>query len=373
VGRRSMLVAVLAVAASWAMGAAAASAQPVTCGQVITQDTTLESDLECGGEGGTALVIGASGITLDLGGHTILTYDQGILNEGHDDVAIRNGTVSAETGDIVLRGVERNEISNVRAEGLVSGFVVSDSDHNRFLSNRLVSVDFSLSGSNWNTIRGNEIVAHESLLMLKDSSHNRVVENHVEAEDTAAFLVLGGGHNRIAANRFAASWWVQSSGASVAVFASSDDNDFVDNVVGPVAKPFVYRDTGVGIVDSSRTRVLHNRLLGNPRAVLIRSGAENVLKGNVGSGVLQDAFPPAPPDGFRVEEAAAGTLLQQNAASGFGDDGFDVEASGTRLKGNTANDNGDLGIEAVPGIVDLGGNRASGNGDPLQCLNVVCR
>ena len=40
-----------------------------SCGDVITQDTTLDSDLiDCPGDG---VVIGASGITLDLAGHTI--------------------------------------------------------------------------------------------------------------------------------------------------------------------------------------------------------------------------------------------------------------------------------------------------------------
>ena len=46
-----------------------AFAAHVTCGDVITQDTTLDSDLiDCPGDG---LVIGADGVTLDLGGHTV--------------------------------------------------------------------------------------------------------------------------------------------------------------------------------------------------------------------------------------------------------------------------------------------------------------
>ena len=46
-----------------------ASASHVNCGDVITQDTTLDSDLlNCPGDG---LVIGADGVTVDLAGHTI--------------------------------------------------------------------------------------------------------------------------------------------------------------------------------------------------------------------------------------------------------------------------------------------------------------
>ena len=51
-----------------ALQPAAASGQPVACGQVITEDTTLENDLSCPGDG---IVIGADGITLDLNGHTV--------------------------------------------------------------------------------------------------------------------------------------------------------------------------------------------------------------------------------------------------------------------------------------------------------------
>ena len=57
------LIAVAVTALAFA--AAPASAQPV-CGQTITQDTTLTADLDCGDD---PVVIGASGITLDLGGN----------------------------------------------------------------------------------------------------------------------------------------------------------------------------------------------------------------------------------------------------------------------------------------------------------------
>ena len=58
-----------AVALLVALLPSTAIATHVSCGDVITQDTTLDSDLvNCPGEG---VVIGASGITLDLAGHLI--------------------------------------------------------------------------------------------------------------------------------------------------------------------------------------------------------------------------------------------------------------------------------------------------------------
>ena len=95
----------LALACSVAFGAGQASATHVRCGDTITADTTLDSDLlDCPNNG---IVIGADDITLDLNGHTIdgdgdpfepcpkdEPCDIGVLNEGHDGVTIKGGTVT---------------------------------------------------------------------------------------------------------------------------------------------------------------------------------------------------------------------------------------------------------------------------------------
>src|SRR6185503_18960422 len=76
---------------------APANAVTLSCGQTITQDTTLDSDLvDCPGDG---VVIGAPGITLDLGGHLIDGAGfgagfQGVDDTaGHDAVTVTGGTV----------------------------------------------------------------------------------------------------------------------------------------------------------------------------------------------------------------------------------------------------------------------------------------
>ena len=61
----------------------------------------------------TALKIGAPGITLDLGGHTLLAAQEAIRNEGHDDVTIRNGTLITTEGAVHLAHVTGNVIRNV--------------------------------------------------------------------------------------------------------------------------------------------------------------------------------------------------------------------------------------------------------------------
>jgi parallel beta-helix repeat protein len=77
-----------------ALNAAPAAASHVGCGDTITQDTTLDTDLTCPGDG---LVIGAHGVTLDLGGHTISGAgafgSAGVRVQGSQDVTIRRGTI----------------------------------------------------------------------------------------------------------------------------------------------------------------------------------------------------------------------------------------------------------------------------------------
>jgi hypothetical protein len=66
----SLAILVLGVAGLIAFGGGQASAGiDVSCGDEITADTTLDSDLvDCPNNG---IVIGADGITLDLNGHSI--------------------------------------------------------------------------------------------------------------------------------------------------------------------------------------------------------------------------------------------------------------------------------------------------------------
>ena len=66
-GPNATTAAVLTIAAALLL-VPPASATHVGCGDVVTQDTTLDSDLLCEGDG---LIVAASDVTLDLGGHVI--------------------------------------------------------------------------------------------------------------------------------------------------------------------------------------------------------------------------------------------------------------------------------------------------------------
>jgi parallel beta-helix repeat protein len=112
-----LAVAVVAPVALVSTGGAAAAetGDALTCGAVVTTDVQLGSDLlDCPGP---ALVIGAPGITIDLGGHVLDGVGEGAGidgNSGHDRVTITNGTIR-EFG----RGVELLDNDGSRLSALV--------------------------------------------------------------------------------------------------------------------------------------------------------------------------------------------------------------------------------------------------------------
>lgn len=111
-----MLAGVAAITLPTITGAEA-QVQPA-CGQTITQSTTLTADLgPCPNFG---VIIGADGITLDLGGHRIFGtpnfLDQaGVLMQGRTGATVRNGTISDFDGGVVIQGGSPNRVSGITA------------------------------------------------------------------------------------------------------------------------------------------------------------------------------------------------------------------------------------------------------------------
>lgn len=97
------------------------------CGQVVLTDAVLARDLVCETRGyrRAAIEIGASDITVDLGGHVVFGYPRGTLGigaDGFDGVTIRNGTIdgflvgvafadnrNAKLADVTIRNLESDD------------------------------------------------------------------------------------------------------------------------------------------------------------------------------------------------------------------------------------------------------------------------
>ncbi len=121
---RRLLVAASTVALVAGLTATAgpAAAAHVSCGDVITQDTTLDSDLgPCPGHG---LIVTASNITLDLG-HTVFAQNGpeervGILLRNVTGVTVENGTVEGFDAGIAINGGSGNTVTRVTAQDNVN-------------------------------------------------------------------------------------------------------------------------------------------------------------------------------------------------------------------------------------------------------------
>lgn len=331
---------VLAVLALWP---AQTLASHVECGDVITQDTRLDGDLvDCPGDG---VVVGASGITINLGGHTIDGAGvgagaYGVDDEGHDGITVRNGRIQQFFGGVYLDDANDNVVRNLRIDGTGQAIYLEDADRN-------------LITHNVATASGNGVY------ILYAGTDNAITQNLFSDGGGGVTLVgrVTAGITEITRTRIAKNSLI---GNGVGYFGTLADNTVVDDnrITGSPEGGIIHAGAGGSI---SGNRVWANGF-GISMAGLHNSASGNRVTGNAADGITV-------PGG----SGASNTTLEDNVAKSNGDDGIDVNGSSATVARNTANDNGDLGIEAAPGVSDGGGNRARGNGDPAQCLNITCR
>jgi parallel beta-helix repeat protein len=323
----------LALTCSIAFGAGQASASHVRCGDTITTDTTLDSDLvDCPSNG---ILIGADGITLDLNGHTIDGDDEpfepcpkdepcdlGVLNEGHDAVTIEGGTVREFGLGVVVVRAKRNRLRDLAAvENTFEGIFLF-----RSARSRVHGTSASRNGV------GN---SRPGIALIK-SDNNRITRNTMSRNGDLALFMEASDHNLIRHNT-----------------ARGNPEDGM-------------------IIDGNRNEIVRNRLVRNGGGILITTvsgggkAVGNVIRRNVvrnarAGGIAVDCCVPKR------------TLISRNYVVGSGRDGINVLNPSTTITNNRVVRNSRLGIWAVKGVIDGGGNRASGNGDPRECVNVACR
>jgi TolB protein len=354
------------------------STSQVSCGEVITADTTLDGDLlDCPTHG---IVIGADDITLDLNGHLIdgdgtptagcnprtEWCDIGVLNEGHDGVILRDGSVREFAAGVAVAGARDNRVVAISSSrnwefgfafGEVARSVVRDSS-------------------------GHHNIAPEGDGMGVFGSHDlRIVDNVFSnnAPMNPGLHVLDSNDNLIKGNRF-------SHNPDIAIYLERADrnqvrrNRLVRNLAGIIVAPGdrnviirnrVSRGRDAIAIEEARGNLIARNVVVRPRGIGIRLGYKQYADGH--NTVRRNLVKGSGDDGFLVAENDTRSVLKRNVAVGAGDDGFDARSSSMKLARNKARRNGDLGIDAVPGVIDGGGNRASGNGNPAQCLNVACR
>jgi parallel beta-helix repeat protein len=322
----------LALACCLALWTSEASASHVDCGDTITADTTLDSDLlDCPNNG---LVIGADGVTVDLNGHRIdgdgtefagcakeEICDVGVVNDGHDGITIKDGTVTGFGPGVFLFRAKHGRLRDLSAlENAFNGIVLVRSSRNR------IRRSTASRNGRQNDFPGIALIA---------SHHNRITRNTMSRNGDLGLFMEASDGNRIAHN-----------------------------------KTRRHREGGM-IIEGDRNKIVRNRSVRDGGGVLItivsRGGK---ARGNL---IRRNEVRDARSSGISVDQKPKRTRVSRNHVLGSGRDGINILSDSTKLTKNRTVRNGDLGIDAVEGVIDGGGNRASGNGDARQCVNVKCR
>jgi parallel beta-helix repeat protein len=370
----SMLVC-LTIALVMVLRADFAYATHVNCGDTVTTDTVLDSDLiDCPNNG---IIIGADGITLDLNGHSVdgdgqpfeacpegEFCDVGVLNDGHRGVRVLNGLVSEFAEGVFILGAHHNRVSGVTSYRNASfGFIVFASARS-VIRNSAGSENIppegdglGLFGSHRIRIVGNSFTRNGLGIHVQDSTNNLIKGNLIAGTRDGPGILVEADHNEMRGND------CRRNGICILV-AKGDGNVVARNRVRA-------GDDGIAVENGRRNLVIRNLVLETRDTGIYLGlalppigGRSNVVRDNVVIGSGSDAF--------KVTKNDHHSVLRQNVAREAGDDGFKVRSSTAKLSDNRAVSNGDLGIQAAPGVIDGGGNRARGNGDPRQCVNIAC-
>jgi len=357
----------------------------VECGDTVTADVTLDSDLvDCPSNG---IVIGADGITLDLNGHTIdgdgeLTADcpagepcdLGVLSDGHAGVTVRNGSVRQFALAAIIGGAPDNGLLHLSlTESTFPGVIVFESSGLRFEHNTVTANGLETDGEGlglFNSPHGrvahNEIFDNGDIGVFGLDASDIVFERNALSGHTEAGFLIEGSRNVFSRNRL--------SGNGVGIDVGGDENVITRNHV--FDSPLSEEGGGFGIfVAAGHDNVVaRNLVVRASRAGIRLSLIPEELEGDTGAvnTVVRHNLLRANGDGVFVLDTAENTLIEGNLALASEDDGIDVESPSTTLTGNHAMNNGDLGIEAVFGVTDGGGNKAHGNGNAAQCTNLAC-
>jgi hypothetical protein len=326
--RRIVLaLAALVVASSAAQAPAAAAAQNrVSCGNTITADTVLRADVT--GCTGSALVIGADGVTLDLNGHTV---EGAIVANGRSGVQVRDGVVR---GDLRF---ERVRHATVRKLLVQNGSIAClRSAGCTVLRSRVTGGGIAIVQSESgvpNRVRGNVVRAAPGAGIAADRTDTTSISGNVVRDSAIGIEASHAADLRIARNLI-----VHNSGDGLSgSFGSAAA--IVRNVIASNAGDGISLRTWGGLT-------------------LI---ARNVVSRNGGNGILG--------------AAVAHWVVVRNVADRNGKAGLTITGAveDAMLARNRARRNGALGIDVAPAVIDGGGNGAGGNGAAPQCAGIACR
>lgn len=164
-----------------------AAPRPVKCGTVITASTTLTADVgPCSSDG---LVIGADGITLNLGGFRVFGRANrtgegvGIRVAGRTNVTVQNGRVTDFDAGVAIEGGTSNTATDLLVKDNIGTTKRGD-----------YGDGIVVSSSTFNRIIGNDVIhngPYDGIALFTDASDN-LIENNVVSGNNLEFTADDG-------------------------------------------------------------------------------------------------------------------------------------------------------------------------------------
>jgi parallel beta-helix repeat protein len=383
-GRPSLkLLVVLMTIATYLLTVPTPAHASVPCGTVVVADLTLTGDMVCPGT--DALILGADGVTIDLGGHQIVNTGGGVVSGvkslGFEGVTVRNGTITDFYRNIHLEDAHSAVLEDLRMSGGGGwGVYAIDSDD---LNARNVRVsDVPDAGV---LVQGGDGAVLQRIsarrtgwgIFLIDSFASRVEQADLRGNHYGVYVYLG--HGNVIAN---ATIRGNLTAGVASEFATKTEvwRSRIDS--NPIGLHFFGTSSGGRIEGNQITRNGIGVQIGTigwfteyPADGVFVIG--NAVASNAGSGIVIDqtlvtGFAHRI-DGNRVFRNGHAPAGRVDSLGNALDDGIHVvaPAGAADLADNKAIRNADYGIY-VAVAADLGGNSGIANGNPAQCFGVVC-
>ena len=338
----------------------------IACGQVITEDTLLAEDLICPAGTESALVIGASDITLDLGGHVISGHapGTGVFSIGQEGITIRNGTIEGFNAGVFIMNTRLVSLEDLTVRNLD----ISDPSHFIF--------GIQILGSQ-------SVIVRDSFFEFLTAPHKEAVEIYDSIVDVDNIEVRSGGagvsfsfaggacdpvnspsngtvRNSRFSNIYVAGIWISCS--SSALVEGNDFSGCPDCLLGIQGDaPFLGAVSGFTL----KNNVIHGTSLGVEfRGITESSIMDNYVYDNRGWGIAmrQSLGCIAPEPGWECVYSTA-NVIADNETWGNVTDLYHYEGSlGNTWEGNTCETKDGIEIpECTPPHATLTINYASGN------------
>lgn len=256
--RNGALIAIIGVAVGLVTASPAHAVSSVSCGSVIVVDTVLTEDLVCDGSS-DGLEVGADGVTLDLGGHTItgpgayLTPYSGIRVTGRTGVTIVRGSITGWQSAVTFNEASHGTVNKLSATGNDRGLTLAGgADHvvsqSTFSNNGRDGISLGLSARN--TITQNVVDGNTwGITVATYSSGNTISRNTVTNSRSNGIAVFGGSVSTVISQNTVTGSWADgiTTSADTSESTLSQNKSLMNGGDGfDVARALLVKNTATG-------------------------------------------------------------------------------------------------------------------------------